>query len=425
MNKFKIWPLALWTLVLWFSPEVRAAQPAGRDTTAVYRIYYYVDQSDLAYELRMNGFTLQEMDRTVDSLLRNRIPLSIRLVSGASPEGTEEKNLQLSKDRSERVRSYLLEEHARLQEKDIEIISMGADWEGLARTLSRSHITGRERAVRIIRRTPVWVKNRSGVVVDSRKKQLMDLQGGMPWRQMEDDIFPSLRKTEVSVTFPLPEVPQKPVLPDTVRIREMQTDTVYVDRFIKTEPPKHGFVLYTNLLHDVALVPSIGTQLYLGKGWMIDARWSGNWYSKQAKDLCWRFYGAELAVRKYFRMPQDNAAGVFRSSTGHHVGVYGLFCTYDFVWKGQGFLGGVEGRNIFAGPTWAAGVEYGYTLPLSRHFNMDFSIGAGYMEGPLQRYVTTENGYLRTGDMGRMRWWGPSRAEISLIWLIGFQNERR
>ncbi|MCZ2711247.1 hypothetical protein O1358_21160, partial [Bacteroides fragilis] len=75
-------------------------------------------------------------------------------------------------------------------------VSLGEDWEGLTSLVEESDMPCREEVLRILRNTPVWV-TRNGVVVDSRKRQLMNLRGGQAWRYMHAHFFPELRNTSV------------------------------------------------------------------------------------------------------------------------------------------------------------------------------------------------------------------------------------
>ena len=399
---------------------------AQADSTEVYKIYYYVDHSELDVNYMHNALMLRQMDALVDSLLAAGSALSVHLVSGASPEGTEEGNRKLGQERSEEMRRYLLSHHYRLQERMLTVASTGSDWEGLLRMLDRSRYYWAPEAARIIRTTPIWVRNRRSGIVDSRKRKLMDLHLGDAWRTMDQDLFPYLRKTEVSITFPTGERPQPKA--DTVFIVDHRLDTVTVEKEKVVQAPghKHGFLLYTNLAYDVAGTPSIGTEFYMGKGWALNARWSGGWWSSRPKNRFYRLYGAELALRKYFRLPSDNGAGMFRSSTGHHLGAYGQLLTYDFEFSGKGYMGGMPEKNLFAAPTWSAGLEYGYTFAIGEHLNLDLSLGVGYLQGPQWMYdpASGDGTYPLTG-FRTFRWIGPTRADVSLYWLIGFENKRR
>lgn len=58
--------------------------------------------------------------------------------------------------------------------------------------------------------------------------------------------------------------------------------------------------LKTNLLYDALLVPNIGVELYLGKGWTVGGNWMYAWWNSNKRHNYWRLYGGELDVRKYF-----------------------------------------------------------------------------------------------------------------------------
>ena len=415
--------LVLLCLLTLFDAGAWSAAAAPQDSTATFRIHYYVDRYELAPELMMNAVTLREMDALLDSLTRAGAHFHVRVVSGASPEGTEKGNQALAENRTQRLRTYLLGKHARLRQQDVSTLSLGSDWDGLVRTLKNSHYDWRHEVIYIIQNTPVWVHDRSGAVVDSRKKQLMDLRNGYPWREMVREIFPYLRRTQVDISF-RKDLPEPPAQKDTVYIHEHDTVTIEKQLLVQAPRHRHGFLLYTNLFYDAAGAPSIGTEFYMGAGWALNARWSGGWWSSTAKNRFYRLYGAELAVRKYIALPSDNGAGMFRSSTGHHFGAYGQLFTYDFEFSGKGYMGGMPGKNLFAAPSWSAGFEYGYTFPIGRYLNLDLSLGLGYLQGPQWQYNPADGNY-RFEHFRTFRWWGPTRLDVSLYWLIGFENKKR
>lgn len=84
--------------------------------------------------------------------------------------------------------------------------------------------------------------------------------------------------------------------------------------------------------------------------------------------------------------------------------------TYDFEWEGKGYLGD---RWSYAG-----GVEYGYSLPVARRLNIDFTLGVGYLGGEYKKYVPRDGHYVWKATKDR-HWFGPTKAEVSLVWLLG------
>lgn len=99
---------------------------------------------------------------------------------------------------------------------------------------------------------------------------------------------------------------------------------------------------------------------------------------------------------------------------GHHVGLYGQMLTYDIEWGGRGYLGDRW--------SWGAGLSYGYSLPIGRQFNIDFTLGVGYLSGDYMKYQPEDNCYVWESTRKR-KWFGSTKAEVSLVWYIGGRNE--
>lgn len=70
------------------------------------------------------------------------------------------------------------------------------------------------------------------------------------------------------------------------------------------------------------------------------------------------------------------------------------------------------------------GVAYGYSLPVGHRFNVDFTLGIGYLGGSYKEYIPLDGHYVWQTTKNR-RWFGPTKAGISLVWLIGRGNYSR
>ena len=409
----------------------RSPSPDGQKTTAVFNIRFVVDKYEIRPDLYGNAEVLASLHQLLDSLTTSGAgPFSLQIVSSASPEGTETRNETLSDNRYFVIRDYLLEHYPSIDRKDISHRSLGVDWEGLVTLLETSDYAWKDEVIVIIQETPTWVTDNAGRIVDSRKKKLMDFRGGEPWKQMLEDLYPDLRRSMVTIVYdkaPVEEVVEE--IPVEKEIPPVVTEppVVTVPPVVEEEVRKPGFLLYTNLLYDLGLVPNLGTQVYLGRGIALNARWGYGWWKNDPRNLYWRIYGGELTLRKYFSRPVDTGYGLFRSNLGHHIGIFGQVLTYDFELGKEGHIAGVPRKNIFHDPTFGAGLEYGYTLPLGKHFNLDFSIGAGYQGGKVRDYVpstTSDTEYIIKDTRQRNRF-GITRADISLYWLMGFENKNK
>lgn len=172
----------------------------------------------------------------------------------------------------------------------------------------------------------------------------------------------------------------------------------------------------TNMLLDAVAIPNIGAEFYLGRNWSLGAEWMYAWWRDDSRHRFWRIYGGDLTLRRWF----GRAAGA-KPLTGHHVGVYAGIFTFAFEWGKTGYLGGRPGHNLWDRSMLNLGLEYGYSLPVSRRLNIDFTIGAGYISGIVEKY-TPSNGHYYWESTSRRTWIGPTKAEISLVWLIGNGN---
>lgn len=173
-------------------------------------------------------------------------------------------------------------------------------------------------------------------------------------------------------------------------------------------------VLKTNMLYDALLVPNLGVEIHVGQGWSIGVNWMCAWWKNDVRHNYWRIYGGEIGVRKYIgRRAAKNRL------TGHHLGIYGQMFTYDFEAGGRGYMAGVSGGGTLLDKTnYTVGLEYGYSLPVSRKLNIDFTLGVGYVTGPYREYLPLDGCYVWQSTKQR-HYIGPAKAEISLVWFIG------
>lgn len=177
--------------------------------------------------------------------------------------------------------------------------------------------------------------------------------------------------------------------------------------------------LKSNLLSDALAVPEIGAEFYVGRDISLGARWMGAWWSNDRRHRYWRIYGGDVSARYWF-----GRAAKAKPLTGHHAGIYAGAFTFDFEWGGKAYMGGRPGGNIFDRCMLNVGLEYGYSLPVARRFNIDFTVGIGYIGGIVEKFMP-EDGYYIWDSTTRRTWIGPTKAEVSLVWLIGRDNANR
>ena len=172
--------------------------------------------------------------------------------------------------------------------------------------------------------------------------------------------------------------------------------------YIKSIP----LALSTNMLYDAALVPNLGVLLGTGEGNFLSINWMHAWWSNSHAHRYWRIYGGDIELRRF--IGRCSSGDTF---TGHHIGPYFSILSYD-IQRGRNH-NGYQSDNL----TYAAGISYGYSIPVARQFNIDFSVGLGYQWGKYKKHHPVDDHDVWQSTHNR-RWLGPTRLSISLVWLL-------
>lgn len=128
---------------------------------------------------------------------KNSTIRAINVIGYASPEGTIAGNQQLSEGRAKALVGYLLPQFN--YPRNIYNVKFGGEnWEGLKKCVETSQMAYRQQVLEIIETIPEGINYSTNT---SRKKALMDLAGGEPYRYMFRTFFPSLRKAICKIDF--------------------------------------------------------------------------------------------------------------------------------------------------------------------------------------------------------------------------------
>ncbi|MDE6341352.1 MAG: DUF3575 domain-containing protein [Muribaculaceae bacterium] len=352
----------------------------------------------------------------------------------ASPEGSVDRNLEISQLRCDAIMSYIMN-NTGLSRVSFLTAPEGEAWDELRKLVEATpDVPMREKVLDIIDNTPVWLYDSQQNIIGGRKKELMDLAGGEPYRWIYTILFPLLRYAEATVFYSdvedssdLSDMPDLSAESETSKEHLQEPETAGLSGLcepsgqpaepIKTSAEKHFYMAAkTNMLYDAALVPNLGAEFYLGKDLSLYGDWMYAWWDRNPRHRYWRIYGGDLGLRWWFGRKAHA-----KPLTGHHLGIYGGILTFDFELGDTGYLGGKPGGTLWDRYLINAGVEYGYSLPVAKRLNIDFSIGLGYLGGNYIKYFPFDNDYFRQKEY-KMRYFGPTKAEISLVWLIGRGN---
>ena len=394
-------------------------------------IYFRPGYSLLELSYRDNAANMKALTQGIQTIKGNPcVQLQhIRILSAASPEGNSALNKRVAKRRGERLRDYLKETLV-LPDSIFTVSSAGEDWQGLASLIAKEKTPWRNKALQIIRHTPEWV-TRNGKVVDGRKRQLQNLDGGKAWKYMLDNHFYTLRTGAVVVCEVKTLAAESTPSAAEARLEQARLESasqqpasqspssppfpaipsqVHPSSKSQAPPVASYFALKSNLLYDALLVPNLSLEASIGSGWTLGAGGMLAWWSKDAKHRYWRIYGGDLEIRKYFGTLSKS-----KPLQGHHLGIYGDFLTYDFEFGAKGYQ---------SKATYAAGIKYGYSHPIANRLNLDFALGIGYLHSNYKTYVPRDGCYVYQ-ETKKQKWLGPTQAEISLVWLLGKGNTNK
>ncbi len=335
----------------------------------------------------------------IDSLgmvLKHASPLRIDIVSSSSPEGNAKFNQRLSERRTATALK-LLSSVSGMTTDSLTYYSGGADWTGL---------------------TPYMEKI-------TRQRKLRRLDGGTAWRHLKDSVFPNLRVSRITIVTRGPLMLLEEEASDYyATAAESPTghnllSYVYPDRY---EPrgwkpclSRITGALRSNLLYDIATMPNLGIELAIPHGWSVGLNCIYAWWGGQRHARYLRLQIWELFARRYFGQCE---------LTGWHIGLYAQIGRYDICLNGNGYLSGYSGATFFQRPTLGGGLDAGYAMRLTQKLNLDFTVGVGVLSGQYQTYTATPGHHSVWQSTRQRRYFGPSKAEIALVWLFGKGGEK-
>ncbi len=378
-------------------------------------VHFRQGRADLDPDFRGNGARLDSMVVKLRDDSRLRVK-NVRVTGSASPEGSVAINRSLSRRRADAIIAAL-----GLEDSIASFNYIGRDWSGLARMVEADEQTpSRGEVLSLL--DEINSSLMAGEPDNAANLQrLKSVGGGVPYAYMYSRMFPSLRFSRLSVEFE-PQirsmivnagVPSVNLYTPEVSVTDPQLPLIMPVR--DTRKPFY-MGLKTNMLYDALAVPNLGVEFYVGRNWSVTGDWSYAWWDKNSSHRYWRVYGGTVGLRRWF-----GQAARRKPLTGHHLGINAGAVTFDFEWGGKGYMGGKPGHNLWDRCMATASVEYGYSLPVSRRLNIDFSLGVGYVGGKIVDYVPDGDRYLwqRTRHVN---WFGPTKAEVALVWLIGHGN---
>lgn len=177
-------------------------------------------------------------------------------------------------------------------------------------------------------------------------------------------------------------------------------------------------VLKTNLMYDAVTVVNAEAEFPIGRKISVAVEDVFPWWSAGPNDRKYCLQLWEMGVEPRWWFCRTDRRDWL---SGHFAGVYGMSGKYDFQ---------NDDAICRQGYFWSAGLTYGYSLPVCRFLNMEFSISAGYLRSHYRCYQPDgkyEHLYEDKDKAGRVSYVGPTKLKVSLVLPLGrdSHNKRR
>lgn len=378
-----------------------------------YALYYYHDRIDLQEDYLDNAM---QMARIKDMLLHSPHIDSIAIYAYSSPEGSPKWNNWLAVKRAEAAKAFILSNLSNdsiLQPENIILHPMGENWEGLYEELyANYHLLNRDAVLRIMR---------AKVGTETKKWRLQNLDGGYTYTWIIRNHMPRLRvATWICVYVQKPDF-VAPVIEDyKLDLGTIRIDTLPLPELLPlpvAEKRKSTmFALKTNLLYDAVTALNAEVEVPIGKRFSVMVEDVFPWWKAgpNGNKYCLQMWTMSVEPRWWFYRK-----GMNDKLQGHFVAPYVMSGKYDLQW---------DTSICYRGYGWSAGLTYGYSMPLCKWLNMEFSMSIGYLSASYQHYQPSpdyEHLYKDPVNAGRMTYVGPTKVKVSLVVPIRFSWRTR
>ncbi|HBK28884.1 MAG TPA: DUF3575 domain-containing protein [Parabacteroides sp.] len=164
--------------------------------------------------------------------------------------------------------------------------------------------------------------------------------------------------------------------------------------------------LKTNALYWPTATPNVGMEVRWASKWTMEAEIGLNPFASKKDD------GSFARSTKHFRLHPEIRYWFTESFYKHFIGLHVPFLIYnvsDVRW-----LGTEDERHQGWGT--GAGLSYGYSWVLGKHWNLEASIGVGYLYLNSDVYPCTHCGTKR--KTVKKHYVGPTQAALSAVYVF-------
>ncbi len=350
---------------------------------------------------------IDQLDLAIESIKQDTLReiTNISIEGFSSPEGSPTRNNELSLQRAEAIKSYLID-RGNIPDSLITICAGGVAWDEFENILNRKGDPEATKLELTIKSTPVA----------QREERIEKMDSGDQYQYLFDNIYPRLRYSNVMILSHRLETIVTPAhATQEIEVGEREDEaitTLETPQSSKSISPL--FALKTNLLFDLATLINLEVEVPIRERWSVCAEFIFPWWTMHnglasSRRNRIQLLNGNLELRRWWHNSDSPIL------TGWFCGAYASVGSYDFEWRAKGYQG-----EWFAGAGLSGG--YSHTINQAENLRLEYSLGVGYFETDYTYYhaefCNNSCWHALEQRSGRHTWVGPTRAKVSLSWLI-------
>lgn len=403
-------------------------------------IYYRAGYRYIDPNYRNNREELDRFTRAIRLANDNGTLKRVVIQAGASPDGTQRANERLAKYRVDSLTAYLMRATG-LSSNWFEKRPLGIMWNKLRDLVAASDMPDRDEVLRVLDNEPLWTFDEQDRVIGSRKKTLMDLQGGRPYKYMLREFFPDLRSSALALLYiqqPAPTIEEQPEIPEETEPEQPQqrepaleiapeyaveATPEVVPQLAEQTPARQepvqipvqdewrpGIRVKTNAIGWAMLMVNAAVEIDISRyfSFNLPIYYSAcDYFTSTAK---FRMLATQPELRVWPLRTRRFFAGI-------HFGVASYNLALGGDWRIQDHNG--------TSPALGGGINIGYRIPLGRNerWNVEFSLGAGIYKAHYDKFHNGSNGAYSTTV--RKTFIGLDNAAISFSYKFDLKKTRK
>lgn len=172
----------------------------------------------------------------------------------------------------------------------------------------------------------------------------------------------------------------------------------------QAQAPRLG--IKTNLPYWATVTPNLGAEFRLARHWTVEAEVGLNPWKNTRDDGS---HGKEL---RHLRVHPELRYWFCEAWYKHFIGIHAPWVVYNFSdisWLNA------DNRRL-QGRAYGVGLSYGYAFPLSKHWNMEATVGGGWLHLKHDVYPCTSCGSVR--EKVRKNYFGLTQAGLNLTYIF-------